>query len=101
MNQGKVIPLRAKKDIAQTQYLIGESRGIASKFLPALLQRMLDNADDILFDLADKAKSDQDQNNYFDAMRELRMTRKILESNFQNYLNANFDKFLFSSATTQ
>jgi len=101
MYQGKVIPLRANKDIAQTQYLLGESRNIASKFLPALLQRMLDNADDTLFDLADKAQSDQEQNNYFDAMRELRITRQTLETNFRSHLNANFDKFLFSSGSGQ
>jgi len=101
MQQGKVIPLRANKDIAQTQYLLSESRNIASKFLPALLQRMLDNADDILFELADKAKSDQDQNNYFDAMRELRITRQTLETSFRSHQNANFDKFLFSSAPGQ
>lgn len=97
MHQGKVIPLRANKNVAQTQYLLGESRNIASKFLPALLQRMLDNADDILFDLADKAQSDQEQNNYFDAMRELRITRQSLETSYFSHLNANFDKFLFSS----
>jgi len=101
MHQGKVIPLRANKDIAQTQYLLGESRNIACKYLPALLQRMLDNADDILFELADKAQSDQEQNNYFDAMRELRITRHTLETNFRNHLNANFDKFLISSGTGQ
>ncbi len=101
MHQGKVIPLRANKNIAQTQYLLGESRNIASKYLPALLQRMLDNADDILFELADKALSDQEQNNYFDAMRELRITRQTLETGFGNHLNANFDKFLFSPASDQ
>ncbi len=101
MKQGKVIPLRANKNIAQTQYLLGESRNIASKFLPALLQRMLDNADDILFDLADKAKNDQDQNHYFDTMRELRIARKTLEGSFQSYLNTNFEKFRFSSSFIQ
>ncbi len=101
MYQGKVVPLRANKNIAQTQYLLGESRNIASKYLPALLQRMLDNADDILFELADKALSDQEQNNYFDAMRELRITRQTLESSFRNHLNSNFDKFQVSPAPSQ
>jgi len=101
MHQGKVVPLRANKNIARTQYLLDESRNIVSKYLPALLQRMLDNADDILFELADKAHSDQEQNNYFDAMRELRLTRQNLETSFRNHLNANFDKLLFSPASDQ
>ncbi len=93
MQQGKVIQLRAKEKLAQTKYLLEESRNIAIKYLPALLQRMLDNADDILFELADKADNNQEQNTYFDAMRELRRTRKSLESGFKLHLNTSFDEF--------
>lgn len=94
MRQGKVIPLNAKQGASGTGYLLDESRDIALKYLPALLQRMLDNADDILFELADKAENNQEQNTYFDAMRELRLARGGLENGFRERLMSNFDAFL-------
>ncbi len=97
MRQAKVIQLRAKEKLAQSKYLLEESRSIATKYLPTLLQRMLDNADDFLFEMADKALSNQEQNTYFDAMRELRRLRGSLESGFKQHLNANFNKFQSST----
>ena len=97
MHQGKVIQLRAKEKLSKTKYVLDESRSIAIKYLPALLQRMLDNADDFLFELADKAENNHEQNTYFDAMRELRMSRKNLESGFEHNLNQNFERFLQTS----
>lgn len=94
MQQGKIIPLNAKQSPAEAEYLLVESRNIALKYLPALLQRMLDNADDILFELADKAENNQEQNTYFDAMRELRLARGGLENGFRERLTSNFDAFL-------
>ena len=47
---------------------------------------MFDQADDALFDMADRAASNMDQNIYFDAMRELRIKRRGMEMEFgQNY----------------
>ena len=89
----KVVPFAANETITRGQYLLTESRNIALKYLPALLQRMLDNADDILFELADKAQVDRERNAYFDAMRELRLARHALESGFERQLQDNFDKF--------
>ncbi len=44
--------------------------------LKILLRQLFDNADDALFELADKAGSNGEQAKYFDAMRELRLQRK-------------------------
>lgn len=44
--------------------------------LKTLLRQLFDNADDALFELADKAGSNGEQAKYFDAMRELRLQRK-------------------------
>lgn len=46
--------------------------------LKSLLQNLFDNADDALFAMADKAGSNGDQTVYFDAMRELRLQKKIV-----------------------
>ena len=97
MHQGKVIQLRAKEKRSKAKYVLNESQSIAIKYLPALLQRMLDNADDFLFELADKAENNHEQNIYFDAMRELRMSRKSLETVFEHNLNEKFELFLKAS----
>lgn len=49
------------------------------KALASLLLHFFDAADDALFDLADKAQSNAEQNLYFNAMRELRVQRKGIE----------------------
>ena len=43
-----------------------------------LLQKLFENADDALFAMADKAGSNGDQTLYFDAMRELRLQKKVV-----------------------
>lgn len=44
------------------------------------LDEVFDNADDALFALADKAASNQDQNLYFESMREVRIRRREIEA---------------------
>lgn len=56
-------PLSKVRDLAVTQ-------------LKTLLRLLFDNADDALFELADKAGSNGEQAKYFDAMREVRLQRK-------------------------
>ncbi len=46
------------------------------------LQALFDNADDTLFEMADKAVDRCDQNLYFEAMRDLRLKRKSIERGF-------------------
>ena len=59
-----------------------EARNYAEKGLYLRLQRMFDNADDRLFDMADKAGSNEDQTLYFDSMREIRLKREEMEQVF-------------------
>src|ERR1022692_4693496 len=44
----------------------------------------LSKADDAMFDLAQNAKSNATQQNYFDAMREIRRERRQMEMLFRN-----------------
>lgn len=57
-----------------------------------LLAQMFDQADDVLFEMADSAASNQDQNIYFDSMRELRIRRRGMEMEFSQLYNASFEQ---------
>jgi len=46
------------------------------------MQALFDNADDTLFQMADRASSNGEQNGFFAAMRDLRLKRKSIESGF-------------------
>ncbi|HLV78007.1 MAG TPA: DUF1631 domain-containing protein [Marinobacter sp.] len=49
-----------------------------------LLQGAFDAVDDSLFELANNSRSNNEQNRYFEAMREIRIKRKGVERHFQN-----------------
>ncbi|MFB2706802.1 DUF1631 domain-containing protein [Marinobacter shengliensis] len=49
-----------------------------------LLQGAFDAVDDSLFELANNARSNNEQNRYFEAMREIRIKRRGVERHFQN-----------------
>ncbi len=52
------------------------------QMLLQLLQGMFDNADDALFELADKAQTNAEQNVYFESMRDIRLKRRMIEAAF-------------------
>ncbi len=60
------------------------------KQLPALLNNLFENADDVLFELADKAGSNIEQTLYFDSMRELRIKREDIEIIVQDHIRSAF-----------
>ncbi|HET8800615.1 MAG TPA: DUF1631 domain-containing protein [Marinobacter sp.] len=55
-----------------------------------LLQGAFDAVDDSLFELANNARSNNEQNRYFEAMREIRIKRKGVERHFQNTVSQFF-----------
>lgn len=61
--------------------------------LRKLTGEMLDQADDILFDLANKAESNAAQQLYFDAMRNVRLQRTAIEAGFANAMAEVFVRF--------
>ncbi|RLA04688.1 MAG: hypothetical protein DRQ47_02970 [Gammaproteobacteria bacterium] len=75
--------------------ILEQIRDSAVKQLDSLLLEMFDNADDVLFDLADKAHSDTEQSMYFNSMRELRIKRKGMERLFSQSLKNTFHKLQF------
>ncbi len=60
--------------------------------LIGLLQTMFDNADDALFELADRARSNTEQNIFFESMREVRLKRRSIESQFAQLMPAIFEQ---------
>lgn len=57
-------------------------RDNAAQQLKTALQSLFDNADDTLFEMADRATSNAEQNAFFEAMRDLRLKRKNIERGF-------------------
>lgn len=63
-------------------------------FLSERLTGLLDDVDDMLFELADEASSAKEQHLYFDSMREIRVHRQQVEKNFMSGLRNNFAREL-------
>lgn len=59
-----------------------------------LIRVLMENIDDSLFELSDKAKNDSDRNMYFDAMREIRLKRDSIKDTFNHELEQKFSKLL-------
>ncbi|MGH8153566.1 MAG: DUF1631 family protein, partial [Rhodanobacteraceae bacterium] len=58
-----------------------------------LVAALLDNVDDTLFDLAEKAESNSSQTEYFDGMRETRKRRPRIERLFGERVARGFSEF--------
>ena len=78
--------------MSQARRHLNECCAIALKSLGRALPKMLDQVDDALFQLAEKADHDNTQKLYFDAMREVRIQRPGIEKNFKEYLREGFVK---------
>ncbi len=66
-------------------------RDRAAQQLKQALQALFENADDSLFEMADRATSNAEQNAYFEAMRDLRLKRKSIERGFLQKLFESFN----------
>jgi len=64
--------------------VIEDCRKIMNSRLKALIHNLLDNTDDALFELADKAETNTIQCKYFDSMRIVRFKRQEIEDAFNN-----------------
>lgn len=72
------------------------------KFLVlGLLKGFFDRVDDSLFELADKAQSNQEQNLYFDSMREVRVQRRGIEKRFNDAIDNAFADLISNEPTPQ
>lgn len=62
--------------------------------LQKLLTHFFNTLDDALFELAEKALSNHDQNIYFDSMREIRLGRRALEADYFLQMDVAFSQLL-------
>ena len=77
---------------ASPSSLLGMLSRITVVALTSHLESMFNACDDLFFDLASRAKSNQDQNLYFESLREIRLRKstviadvgKIVADNFAN-----------------
>lgn len=67
-------------------------RDVSGLRLRSVLSDFFDSADDVLFGMAEKAGSNQDQTAYFDAMRELRLRRKNMTSSMLQWVSQAFNE---------
>ncbi|AXA55713.1 DUF1631 domain-containing protein [Pseudomonas thivervalensis] len=88
-NDGNVVPLHkvatdqaTRSPLARLPVILLQVRDKAAQQLRLGLQGLFDNADDTLFEMADRARDDVEQNLYFEAMRDLRLKRKSIEREF-------------------
>lgn len=73
-------------------------RDKARQQLQGLLRDLFDKVDDAMFELADKATNNQDQNIYFESMREVRLGRKTMEAAFFRSIDIRFAQLLDHTA---
>ncbi|MDE2088488.1 MAG: DUF1631 domain-containing protein [Gammaproteobacteria bacterium] len=70
----------------QARETLNACKDASARRLGQWLRHMLDNVDDALFEMADKAESNAAQTMYFDAMRAIRIKRDQLENLFNREL---------------
>ncbi|MBM5459440.1 DUF1631 domain-containing protein [Pseudomonas sp. P66] len=93
---GKVVPIKAAIDqarnapMARLPVVLLQVRDKAALQLRQGLQALFENADDMLFEMADKAVSNGEQNALFEAMRDLRLKSKNIE---RGYLDCFYEAF--------
>ncbi|MDD1014360.1 DUF1631 domain-containing protein [Pseudomonas rubra] len=96
-NDAKVVPIKAITDqahnapLARLPVVLLQVRDKAALQLRQGLQALFDNADDTLFEMADKAANNVEQNILFEAMRDLRLKRKHIE---RGYLDHFYEAFV-------
>lgn len=93
----KVVPLKApdlsagRSSSNSVPPILHSVRQTARRTLSGLLSTLFNNADDVLFEMADRSRNDADQHMYFDSMREIRVQRKRITTEFGQRLYASFD----------
>ena len=71
--------------------ILNSVRQYAERRLSTLLQDLFNNTDDALFQLADRSRIESDQHMFFESMRQIRLHRKNISTQFVNEFHTGFD----------
>jgi len=104
--QNNVVQLNPERNTGQPPQIIlarlpaamHSLRDKARQQLQGLLRDLFDKVDDAMFELADKANNNHEQNLYFDSMREVRLRRRTMESAFFRSIDIRFAQLLDHNA---
>lgn len=88
----KAVPEKPASPAGRLPVALISVRDKAAQQLRQALQILLDNADDSLFEIADRATSNAEQNAFFEAMRDLRMKRRSIERSFLQQIFESFSR---------
>lgn len=91
-------PQQSQIALARLPAAMHNLRDKARQHLQNLLRELFDKVDDAMFELADKADNNQDQNIYFDSMREVRIRRRAMETTFFRQIDIGFAQLLDANA---
>lgn len=89
----ELINQRGREPI-QPPRLLGYIRKTALGHCEQLLAHLFSATDDLFYDLSKRASSNNEQNLYFEAMREIRIKREGVAKKFLSSVNANFDNLI-------
>lgn len=106
LEQSKVVQLNPERASGQPAPIVlarlpaamHSLREKARQQLQGLLREYFDKVDDALFELADRANNNQDQNIYFESMREVRLRRRGIENSFFRKIDIAFARLLDHNA---
>ncbi len=98
LNVERNSPQQSQIALARLPAAMHNLRDKARQQLQNLLRDLFDKVDDAMFELADKADNNQDQNLYFDSMREVRIRRRGMEAAFFRQIDIGFAQLLDANA---
>jgi Protein of unknown function (DUF1631) len=98
LNVERNSPQQSQIALARLPAAMHNLRDKARQQLQNLLRDLFDKVDDAMFELADKADNNQDQNLYFDSMREVRIRRRAMETTFFRQIDIGFAQLLDANA---
>ena len=86
----KIVDISARlsggRGVTDQNQLLSTLKTRALRFLGGVVSGVLEKADDTLFDFVQRADGSLGQQEYFDAMRELRRQRAVVEKRFHEHL---------------
>ena len=83
-----------QQNLARLPMPINRVRDNANKQLTAAIQELFNHVDDALFELADRAENNLEQNGFFESMREIRIHRSSMEKGFLQNIDRQFTLLL-------